>query len=107
MWLRAVGRVRILLKGDILNLQNLVCLCKLNNYVPGNPTLAWHPACLIKKWGCVDLSMDTMHLKDPLVLFGYEGSALSLPLFVLSHALPLFFNNGKEPLRKKTLYGTK
>ena len=30
MWSRAVGRVRILLKGDILNLQNLVCLCKLN-----------------------------------------------------------------------------
>ena len=41
--------------------------------------------------------MDTMHLKDPLVLFGYEGSSLSLPLFLLSHALPLFFKNGKQP----------
>ena len=46
--------------------------------------------------------MDTMHLKDPLVLFGYEGSARSLPLFLLSHALPLFFNNGKQPLYGKT-----
>ena len=32
----------------------------------------------------MDLSMDTLHLKDPLVLFGYEGSALTLPLFLLS-----------------------
>ena len=30
----------------------------------------------------MDLSMDTLHLKDPLVLFGYEGSALTLPLFL-------------------------
>ena len=54
----------------------------------GNPTLAWHPARLIKEWGCVDLSMGTMQLKDSLVLFGREGSALiSLPLFLLSHGL--------------------
>ena len=46
--------------------------------------------------------MDTMHLKDPLVHFGFEGSALSLPLYLLSHALLLFFNNGKGPL-----YGNK
>ena len=32
--------------------------------------------------------MDALHLKDRLVLFGCEGSALSLPIF-LSHALPL------------------
>ena len=32
----------------------------------------------------MDLSMDTMHLKDPLVLFGSEGSVLTLPLFFLS-----------------------
>ena len=32
----------------------------------------------------MDLSMDTLHLKDPLVLFGSEGSALTLPLFLLS-----------------------
>ena len=46
--------------------------------------------------------MDAMHLKGPLVLFGDEGSALSLPLFLLSHALPLF-NNGKRlrPLYEK------
>ena len=30
------------------------------------------------------LSIDTMHLSDPLVLFGYEGSALTLPPFLLS-----------------------
>ena len=28
--------------------------------------------------------MDTTHLKDPLVLFGAVGSALTLPLFLLS-----------------------
>ena len=28
--------------------------------------------------------MDTLHLKDPLVLIGSEGSALTLPLFLLS-----------------------
>ena len=44
------------------------------------------------------MSMDTLHLKDPLVLFEFEGSALSLSLFLLSHALSIFFNNGKGPL---------
>ena len=44
----------------------------------------WHHARLIKEWGCVDLSMNTLHLKYPLVLFGCEGSALTLPLFLLS-----------------------
>ena len=39
---------------------------------------------LIKVWGCVELSVDTLHLKYPLVLFGSEGSALTLPLFFLS-----------------------
>ena len=50
----------------------------------GNPKLVSHPARPIKEGGCEDLSMDTMHLKDPLVLFGFEGSALSLHLFLLS-----------------------
>ena len=50
--------------------------------------------------------MDTMHLKDPLVLCGFEGSALSLPLFLLSQALPLFFNSGKGPFYEKRKYGT-
>ena len=39
---------------------------------------------LIKEEGCVDLSMDTLHLKYPLVPFGSEDSALTLPLFCLS-----------------------
>ena len=55
----------------------------------GNPTLVWHPARLIKGGGCVDLSMDNMYLKDPLVLFGSEGSALSVPLVLLSHRISL------------------
>ena len=32
----------------------------------------------------MDLSMDSLHLKYPLVLFGSEGSALTLPPFLLS-----------------------
>ena len=32
----------------------------------------------------MDLSMDTLHLKYHLVLFGSEGSALTLSLFLLS-----------------------
>ena len=60
----------------------MVCNRSLNLSV--NPKLVWHPAYNIKEWGCVDLSMDTLHLKYPLVLFGSEGSALTLPLFLLS-----------------------
>ena len=32
----------------------------------------------------MDMSMDTMLQKDPLVLFGSEGSVLTLPRFLLS-----------------------
>ena len=32
----------------------------------------------------MDLSVDTLHLKEPLVIFGSEDSALTLPLFLLS-----------------------
>ena len=66
--------------------------------------LVWHPAHPIREWGCVDLSMNTMHLKDPLVLFGFEDSALPLLLFLLSHAFPLFFNNDKGLLYENNLY---
>ena len=48
----------------------------------------------------MDLSMDTPRLKDPLVLFGSESSALSLPLFLLSlriRMLSVFFNSDKGP----------
>ena len=34
--------------------------------------MVWHPARLLKEGGCVDLSMDTLHLNYPLVLFGSE-----------------------------------
>ena len=45
-------------------------VCSRSWHLPGNPKLVWHPAYLIKEGGCVDLSMDTLHLKYPLVLFG-------------------------------------
>ena len=38
----------------------------------------------IKEAGWVDLFIDTMHIKDPFVFFGSEGSARSLPLNLLS-----------------------
>ena len=59
-------------------------VCNRSWHLPGNPKLMWHPARLIKEGGCVDLSMDTLHLKDPLVFFVSEGSALTLPHFLLS-----------------------
>ena len=59
-------------------------VCNRSWHLPGNPKLAWHPARLVKEGGCVDLYMDTLHLKDPLVLFWSDGSALTLPLFRLS-----------------------
>ena len=59
-------------------------VCNRSSQLLGNPKLAWHPARFIKEWGCVDLSMDILHLTYPLVLFGSEGSALFLPLFRLS-----------------------
>ena len=58
--------------------------------------------------------MDTLHLKYPLVLFGSEGSALTLPLFLLSlknqsitknnSAWSLFVNNDKGPLFANVLW---
>ena len=51
------------------------CICLLAP--PGNSKLLWHPARLINEWGCVDLSMDTLHLKYPLVLFRSEDCSYS------------------------------
>ena len=59
-------------------------VCNRNCHLLGNPKPKWHPARPIKERECVDLSMDTLHLKGLLVLFGSEGSALALPLFLLS-----------------------
>ena len=59
-------------------------LCNRSWHLPGNPKLVWHPARLIKEGECVDMTMGTLHLKYHLVLFGSEGSALALPLFLLS-----------------------
>ena len=46
--------------------------------------------------------VDTMHLEDPLILFGYEASAITFPLFPLSAksnqcSVNVFFNNDKGP----------
>ena len=76
-------------------------VCNRSWHLTGSPKLPWHPARLIKEEGCVDLSVDTLHLKDPLVLFGSEGSVLTLPIFLLSLrivAVSLFFTNDKGPL---------
>ena len=77
-------------------------VCNGSWHLPGNPKLVWHPTRLIKEGGCVDMSMDTSHLKYPLVLFGSGGSALTLNLFLLLPKIiklcGLFFNNYKGPL---------
>ena len=59
-------------------------MCNRSWHLPGNPKPVFHPACLIKEAGCVDLSMNTMHIKDPLVVLGYEGSIPPLPHFLIS-----------------------
>ena len=56
-------------------------MCDRSWHLLGNPKLVLHLAQIIKEGGYVDLSVDAMHLKDPLVLFGLEGFALSLFLF--------------------------
>ena len=61
-----------------------IMVCNRNWHLSGNTKPVWHTARLIKEGGCVDLFMDTLHLKDPMVLFGSEGSALTLPLLLLS-----------------------
>ena len=81
-------------------------VCNRSWHLPGNPKLVWHLAHLVREWGCVDRSMDTLHLKDPVVLFGSEGSTLTLPLFRLSPRiiLSLFFNSDKGPLFANILW---
>ena len=61
---------------------HLILLCNRSWHLPGNPKLVGTILVFIKEGLYVDLSMDTLHLKYPLVLFGYEGSALTLPLFL-------------------------
>ena len=59
-------------------------VCNRSWHLPGNHKLAWRPARLIKEGECMDLSLDALHLKDPLVLFGSEDFVLTVPLFLLS-----------------------
>ena len=72
--------MKYILQGHTLLTWSMVC--NRSWHLPGNPKQVWQPAHLIKG-GSGDLSMDTMHLKEPLILFGAEGSALSITLFHL------------------------
>ena len=67
-------------------------MCDRSWHLPENSKLVLHPARLIKEGGCVYLSMDAMHLKDPLVLFGSEGPVLTLTLFLLSFRIMMLFH---------------
>ena len=58
-------------------------VCNRTWHLLRNPKLMCHPDRFIKEEGCVDLSMDTLHLKYPLVLFGSE-EFVTLSLFLLS-----------------------
>ena len=54
-------------------------VCNRSWHLPGIPNLVCHPDRLIKEGGCVDLPMHTIHLKDPLVLLGFEDSVPNSP----------------------------
>ena len=86
---RQLVSIQISCKGHIILASSMVC--NRSWHLPGNPSPVWHPARLVKERGCMDLSMDTLHLNDPMVLFGSEGSALTQPLFLLSSRIILFF----------------
>ena len=47
-------------------------VCFSEWHLPGSPKLVWHSARLIKEGGCVDQSMDTLHLKYSLIPCGSE-----------------------------------
>ena len=85
-------------------------VCNRSWHLPGNSKLVWHPACHIKEGGCVDLSMDTLHLKYPWVRFGSEGSALTLTLFLLSPRIIMLCHCSSTVTKDKFLlvaYGSK
>ena len=83
-------------------------VCNRNWHILGNPKLVCHPARLIKDGRYVDLSMDIMHLKDLLVLFGSEGSVLTL--FLLSPKIIMLCHCSSTVTKNYLLviiYGTK
>ena len=59
-------------------------VCNSGWRISENPQLVWHPARLIKEWGCVDLSMDTLHLDIPWSSL-YQKALLLLYLFFFIH----------------------
>ena len=68
-------------------------VCSMSCHLPGNPKLVCPLARLIQEGVCVDLSTDTVHLIGPLVFFGSEGSALTLPLFLLSSRIIMLYKD--------------
>ena len=85
-------------------------VCNRSWHLSGNSKLVSHPARLIKEGGCKDLSMDTLYLRDPLVLFGSEGSTLTLRLFLLSPRIILLCHCSSTMTKDYLLlisYGTK
>ena len=72
--------------------------------------MVWHSAHLLIEGGCLDLSMDTMQLKDPLVHFVSEGSALTVPLFIPSPRISMLCRCSSAVTMEHfliVLYGTK
>ena len=55
-------------------------VCNRSWHLPGNPKLGWHPAHLRGMCGFV---YGYRASKNPLVLFGSKGPALTLTLFIL------------------------
>ena len=71
-------------KGHTLLVCSIATVCNRSRHLVGSPKLVWHPACLIKEGGYVDLSMDTLHLKIPW--FSLDLNALLLlSLFFFFH----------------------
>ena len=62
-------------------------VCNRSWHLLGNPKLVWRAASLKKEGGFFNLSLDAMHLNGLLVLLRFEGSALFLPLFLLSPSI--------------------
>ena len=78
--------------------------CRTGAGTSRDPLAGVAPCSPFKKGECMDLSMDTMHLKDPFVIFGSESSALTLPLFSF-HLELLCFDIVLQQWQGTTLFG--
>ena len=85
-------------------------VCNRSWHLPGNRKLVWHPTRLITELGCVNLSMDTLHLSYTLVLFWSEGSTLTPTLVLLSPRINMLCHCSPTMTKDHFLlisYGTK